>query len=139
MEGIGRERKIGSQIPPPLPLPKSSSFFWNIPLSAIIKRATVSDYGISTSGEGRDFSEIIAVFLQRNIFEKQKGLYYGDKLEKGGGWRGCRAGAGHFPLPALICQLSCRQDEAGGLSRLPGATRGFAAFLFQRHAERCWG
>lgn len=81
-------------------------FFWNIPLSAIIKRATVSDCGISTSGEGRDFSEIIAVFLQRNIFEKQKGLRYGGKQGKGGGWQGCRVGAGHFPLPALICQLA---------------------------------
>lgn len=122
----------------PLPLPKSSFFFWNILLSAIIKRATVSDYGISTSGEGWDFSEIIAIFLQRNIFEKQKGLCYGGRLGKGGGWRGCRAGAGHFPLPALICQLSCRQDEPGGPSRLPGAVRGIAAFLFQRHAEHWW-
>lgn len=49
--------------PPP---PQIFLFFWNIPLSAIIKRATVSDYGISTSGEGRDFSEIIAAFLVRN-------------------------------------------------------------------------
>lgn len=90
------------------------------------------------SGEGRDFSETIAVFLRRNIFEEQKGLLYGGKLGKGGGWQGCRVGAGHFPLPALICQLSCRQDEAGGPSRLPGAMRGFAAFLFQRRAEHCW-
>ena len=49
--------------PPP---PQIFLFFWNIPLSAIIKRATVSDCGISTGGEGRDFSEIIAVFLMRN-------------------------------------------------------------------------
>lgn len=49
--------------PPP---PQIFLFFWNIPLSAIIKRATVSDCDISASGEGRDFSEIIAVFLMRN-------------------------------------------------------------------------
>lgn len=52
-----------SPSPPP---PQIFLFFWDIPLSAIIKRATVSDYGISTSGEGRDFSEIIAAFLVRN-------------------------------------------------------------------------
>lgn len=46
--------------------PQIFIFFWNIPLSAIIKRATVSDCDISTGGEGRDFSEIIAVFLMRN-------------------------------------------------------------------------
>lgn len=72
---------------------------------------------------GEISSEIIALFLQRNIFEEQKGLCYGGKLGKGGGWQGCRVGAGHFPLPALICQLSCRQDEAGGLSWLPGVMR----------------
>lgn len=134
-EGIGRERKIGSQIPHPLPLSKSSLFSG---IFHCLQSSPVSDCGISTSGEGRDFSEIIAVFLQRNIFEKQKGLCYGGKLGKGGGWQGCRAGAEHFPLPALICQLSCRQDEAGGPSWLPGVMRGFAAFLFQRHAEHCW-
>lgn len=49
--------------PPP---PQIVLFFWSIPPSAIIKRATVSDCGISTSGEGRDFSEIITIFLTRN-------------------------------------------------------------------------
>jgi len=78
--------------PPP---PQIFLFFWNIPPSAIIKRATVSDYGISISGEGRDFSEIIAVFLARNKRVAGEGReLVGLQREV------CGGGAGHFPVPA---------------------------------------
>lgn len=82
--------------PPP---PQIFLFFWNIPPSAIIKRATVSDCGISTSGEGRDFSEIIAIFLMRNkrVYATVRELGTGCQREVQVG------GAGHFPLPALAC------------------------------------
>lgn len=139
-DGGGLARR-GRRLDPRYLLPSPSP---NLPYfleysTVIIKRATVSDCDISASGEGRDFSEIIAVFLMGN-----KRVYYSGKLgrELAGLQRGVWGGRGRalriFPLPALTCQLSRRQDKAGGLNRLLTAMGVAAAFLFQRHAECCW-
>lgn len=65
-EGLAGRGRLDPTYLLPSPSPNHPLFFWNIPLSVIIKRAAGSGCGISASGEGRDFSEIIAVFLMRN-------------------------------------------------------------------------
>lgn len=69
------------------PLPKSSSFS-GIFHSLRSSRELLSQTGISTSGEGRDFSEIVAVFLTRNK------RVYTTVASWGGSWRGCRGKCG---------------------------------------------
>lgn len=95
MEG-GWQGEEEDWIPDTSSPPQIFLFFWNIPPSAIIKRATVSDCGISTSGEGRDFSEIIAMFLTRNkrvyaTVGSWGGEGAGGVAEGGAGW-----GGGHW-------------------------------------------